>query len=90
MSQSSSSTNLSSLLTTDEHREYLLNLIRQWCIDNKESFQLNELELKEKEHFNFLFSNINGVPDASIQCKCNSKISLVSKEVYYIFSCSQF
>ncbi|CAF2639590.1 unnamed protein product [Rotaria sp. Silwood2] len=80
---SSISTSSQSLLTSscssliiDEHRQYLLNLIHQWCIDNKEGFQLNELELKEDVDFNFVFSNINNVLEVNIQCKCGSKLIL--------------
>ncbi|CAF4947978.1 unnamed protein product, partial [Rotaria sp. Silwood1] len=51
LSQPLSSANSLSSLTLDEHRQYLLNLIQQWCIDNKSSLQLNQLELKEGVDF---------------------------------------
>ncbi|CAF3565499.1 unnamed protein product [Rotaria socialis] len=72
-----------SLLTTpcspsiiDEHRQYLLKLIHQWCIDNRAILELNELELKEDVDFNFAFSNINNALEINIQCKCGSKLIL--------------
>jgi hypothetical protein len=76
MSQSLSSTALSSPLTTDEHRQYLLNFIRQWSIDNIENLQLNESQLNENDDFTFYFSTINDVLEANVVCKCGSKINL--------------
>ena len=80
MSTLSSST---SLLTpsclasiTKEHRQYLLNLIHQWCIENREGLRLNKLDLEEDVDFNFVFSNINSVLELYIQCKCGSKLIL--------------
>ncbi|CAF1345205.1 unnamed protein product [Rotaria sordida] len=78
MSTSSPSlfTSSCSPLTIDEHHQYLLNCIRQWCIDNKANLRFNEFELKEDVDFTFIFSNINNFLEISIQCKCGSKINL--------------
>ncbi|CAF1245692.1 unnamed protein product [Rotaria sordida] len=76
LSQPLSATNSLSLLTLDEHRQYLLNLIQQWCIDNKSSLQLNQLELKEGVDFTFFFLTVNDGLEATVECKCGSKISL--------------
>ncbi|CAF1369097.1 unnamed protein product [Rotaria sp. Silwood1] len=65
-----------SALTIDEHRQYLLNCIKLWCLDNKANLQFNELELKEDTDFTFIFSNINNFLEVSVKCKCGSNINL--------------
>ncbi|CAF3331205.1 unnamed protein product [Rotaria sp. Silwood2] len=76
MSPPSLLTSSCSALTIDEHRQYLLNCIRLWCLDNKANLQFNELELKEDTDFTFIFSNINNFLEVSVKCKCGSNINL--------------
>ena len=63
-------------LTVDEHKRYLLTLIRQWCFDNKQYFNLNEFDLKEGVDFVFVFSNGNNDLQGSVSCKRGTRINL--------------
>ena len=75
-SQASTTAAASLSWTVDEHKSYLLILVRQWCFNNKQYFNLNELDLKEGVDFVFIFSNNNNDLQGSVSCKCGTRINL--------------
>ncbi|CAF1304645.1 unnamed protein product [Rotaria magnacalcarata] len=66
-----------SSLSLSEHKSHVLNLIKKWCNENKESLSLDSFQLEEGIDFtlNIDFEQ-NSVAQATIKCKCGKVISL--------------
>ncbi|CAF1459102.1 unnamed protein product [Adineta ricciae] len=60
-----------------EHKSHVLQLIKKWCNDNKENFNLENFQLEEDIDFtlNIQFDE-NSTVQATIKCKCGKLISL--------------
>ena len=72
-----SSRTISNKLSLDEHKACVLKLLKKWCAENKENFNLNIFNLEEDVDFvlNIELDEDSGVK-ASVKCKCNKLISL--------------
>lgn len=66
-----------SSLSLSEHKSHVLNLIKKWCNENRESLSLDNFQLEEGIDFtlNIDFDQ-NSVVQATIKCKCGKVISL--------------
>ncbi|CAF4266965.1 unnamed protein product, partial [Rotaria sordida] len=69
----------SSILTQENHAEFVYNLIKKWVQDNKENFNFNELELKPDIDYTLTITDNNNVVEGVIRCKCGVKIKLRKK-----------
>jgi len=80
--QTTSSLSIDTSLTSIiEHRKYFLNLLKNWCFNHKDDFNLDTFELKEGKDFilNVLY-NENNELEANIKCNCSRRISLSIKD----------
>jgi len=76
---STSSHNLSSISIT-EHRKYVLDSLKQWCLNHKNEFMIDTFDLKEGKDFilNVIYNENNGF-EANIKCNCSRVIILSIK-----------
>jgi hypothetical protein len=74
LSHASPSTSIS------EHRKYLLNLLKQWCFNHKNDFNLDSFDLNEgKDFILYVIHNHNNDLEPSIKCNCGRLIVLTVK-----------
>jgi hypothetical protein len=64
-------------LSLFDHKEHVLRLIKKWCFENKEHFDIQDFDLVEDVDFtlNIDFDQNNDVI-ANMKCKCGKLISL--------------
>ena len=64
-------------LSISDHKEYVVRLIKNWCSENKEHFELESFDLVENVDYtlNIELDQNNDVT-ASMKCKCGKSISL--------------
>ncbi|CAF3009036.1 unnamed protein product [Rotaria sp. Silwood2] len=73
-------------MSTDEHKQYVLQKITEWCDSNKENLSLVNLDLKENEHFTLTIKNSNTSLEGLIKCKCGVITTLATKDERFVLS----
>lgn len=64
-----------------DHEQHVVRLIRKWCDENKEKFNLEAIDLREGIDFNLnLGFDENSIISGSIKCKCGKSILLARNE----------
>ncbi|CAF1349562.1 unnamed protein product [Rotaria sp. Silwood1] len=74
-----SPTPLSQVLLND-HKQYVLNLLKQWYSHNKEKLKLDNVDFTEGVDFHLNLININDDIDATILCNCGALTKLPKKD----------
>ncbi|UJR18385.1 hypothetical protein I4U23_005289 [Adineta vaga] len=70
-----------SSISISEHRKYLLNLLKHWCSNHKNEFNLETFDLKDgKDFMLYVKRGANDVIEASIKCNCGRLIILTKKD----------
>ncbi|CAF0975179.1 unnamed protein product [Didymodactylos carnosus] len=63
-------------LTANQYKRYLLNLIKQWCDDNKDNLQIDDLNLTDGDDFTSKVSTSSHGFEGTITCKCGITLVL--------------
>ncbi|CAF1509223.1 unnamed protein product, partial [Rotaria sp. Silwood1] len=69
-----------SQLSIDDHKQYLLNLLKQWFLHQKENLKLDKLDFTDGIDFHLNVLNNNNNINATIVCNCGILIKLPSKD----------
>ena len=64
-------------LSLSDHEEHVLRLIKKWCFENKEHFDIDNFDLVKDVDFKLnIYLDQNNDVTCSIKCKCGKLISL--------------
>jgi hypothetical protein len=64
-----------------EHERYFINRLKRWCSDYADDFSIDGFNLQEGKNFFLNVSvHVNGDVEATVRCKCESRIHLPIKE----------
>ncbi|CAF1117783.1 unnamed protein product [Rotaria sp. Silwood1] len=69
-----------SVLTKENHVEFIHTSIKKWVEDTKENVNLDNLELKPDADYTLTITNNDNDLEGSIRCKCGVKIKLRKRD----------
>ncbi|CAF0754621.1 unnamed protein product [Didymodactylos carnosus] len=63
-----------------EHKDFILKLIKQWCLSNKENFSLDDFQSRGGENFILKLHDNYSNLEAIITCECGSNFSFMKMD----------